>query len=125
MRLSATHQKPSKTYPLQSSNIQKKHRLRFNNRQTIGFDSVDCYGPDWGFARVEKIVSNFASDSNLILASLGPKTSAVSLYRLQRHFPKSGLIYSPCKDYNIACSEGIGDTLTIDWIPEEMIPHGG
>jgi hypothetical protein len=102
---------------------EKKHRLRFGNRQTIGFDSVDCYAPDWGFARVQNVVSKYAPDSNLILASLGPKTSAVALYRLQRNFPKSGLIYSPCKDYNVDYSEGIGDTLSIDWIPKEMIPH--
>jgi len=103
---------------------EKKHRLSFINRQTIGFDSIDCYAPDWGFARVQKIVSKFAPDSNLILASLGPKTSAVSLYRLQRHFPKSGLIYSPCKDYNVDYSKGIGDTLTIDWIPKQVLPQG-
>lgn len=103
---------------------EKKHRLRFGNRQTISFDSINCYAPDWGFARVQEVVSNYASDSNLILASLGPKTSAVSLYRLQRHFPKSGLIYSPCRSYNELYSEGIGETLSIDWIPEQMIPQG-
>ena len=103
---------------------ENKHRLRFGNRQTICFDSINCYASDWGFARVHEVVSKYAPDSNLILASLGPKTSAVALYRLQRHFPKSSLIYSPCKDYNVDYSAGIGESLVLDWIPAQMIPHG-
>lgn len=109
---------------LHNENIEKnekKHRQRFGNRRTIGFKEIDWYAPDWGYEKLYQAAKIFGEGENLVLASLGPKTSAVSLYRIHRQMPQSGLVYSPCKEYNPDYSRGISNTLSIDWIPDMAI----
>lgn len=76
---------------------------------------IDCYTPDWGFSRLLEEASSFGEAANLLMASLGPKTSAVSLYRVQRNLKRSALAYAPCRTYNDSYSTGIGDSLELAW----------
>jgi len=93
-----------------------RHRRRFGDRgRAIRFKGVNCYGPDWGFAQILAEAREFGKCSNLILASLGPKTSAISVYRVLRSLPEACLIYAPCRSYNLEYSKGIGETLALDW----------
>ena len=96
------------------------HLKRFRGRPAIQMVKMNSYAPDWGYATLEKEAVKFGSDSNLVLASVGPKTSAVSLYKLHRLLPHSSMVYSPCRDYNDEYSSGIGETLSLAWNPKEL-----
>jgi hypothetical protein len=98
-----------------SKRNQEPHIKRFQGRPGIKMQKMNSYAPDWGYAGLEKIAMEFGKDSNLVLASVGPKTSAVALYHLHRRMPHSSIAYSPCRNYNEIYSLGIRKTLTLEW----------
>jgi hypothetical protein len=61
---------------------------------------------DYGFSKIEEIIQN-NMDSNIITASLGPKPSSIALFRLNKKYPKVGLIYVPVNTFNMNYSSGI------------------
>ena len=72
--------------------------------------AYDAFDSNFGFDTIqEKSQKCFAEGKNVLLASLGPKPSAISLYRLNREHPNSALVYVPSKDFNLKYSEGIGE----------------
>jgi hypothetical protein len=82
---------------------------------TKSFLNIECFDldayleEDYGFSKTEeKIIEN--KDSNIILASLGPKPSSIALFRLNKKYPSVGLIYVPVAKYNMDYSFGIDKT---------------
>jgi len=71
---------------------------------------VDEYNDVWGYDIIEDRIKNILETSNLIVASLGPKTGAISVYQCFMKYPKIALAYVPCKEFNIDYSKGIGET---------------
>lgn len=104
--------------------IQKPNRLDDNERNTAGLHSgecvkmgvktdvemIDCYGEDWGYALIEKVVAENLDKYNIVVSSLGPKLSAVSVYRTFLKHPEIALTYIPCREYNEDYCKGIGDS---------------
>lgn len=104
--------------------IQKPNRLDDNVRNTSAIhagecekmgakadvEPIDCYAEDWGFSTMEAIVSRNLEHYNIIVSSIGPKLSAVSVYRTFLLHPEIALAYIHCKEYNPCYCEGIGDT---------------
>lgn len=78
----------------------------FNN---IEIDSIDAYGQDLGKNIIEKVLSKYKDEYNLIFASLGPKLSAISLYEVYLKNPEIALSYVPSKKYNPDYCRGIGE----------------
>lgn len=108
-------------HPENKEKNERKHRLRLGDRgKGISFKGVNCYQEDWGFEQILTAASEFAQNANLIMASLGPKTCAVSLYRVHRHLRESSLIYAACKNYNKDYSLGISTTLSLSWDPSNL-----
>lgn len=68
---------------------------------------LDAYSEDNGFnainAQVEKLKDNF----NIIITSLGPKPTAVAIYKTFLQHPEIALSYVPAKEFNPNYSEGI------------------
>ena len=94
-----------------------RHKERFGNRgANIALSGINCYEADWGFQVILDAATELTKGANLILASLGPKTSAVSLYRVHRRLDESSLVYAPCRSYNESYSTGIGESLWLDWV---------
>jgi hypothetical protein len=93
------------------------HLKRFEGRSGVTIRVMNSYSPDWGYSALEEAAVDFGKDSNLVLASVGPKTSAVSLYLLHRRLTYSSLVYSPCREYNSEYSTGIGETMEMQWPP--------
>lgn len=105
--------------------IQKQNRLDDEKRNTFELHSdecrkiglkaeveeIDCYDGDWGYNVIEKVVTDNLSSYNIIVSSLGPKLSAVSVYRTYLKHPEIALTYLPCKEYNVNYCEGIGGGL--------------
>lgn len=78
---------------------------------SIEYFSVDAYSDDHGFADIVGQIERHVVEDNVLMASLGPKLSAISLFRVQRRFSMTGLVYTPSGEYNLEYSRGIGDTI--------------
>lgn len=114
---------PKKVYLLiqegeQFNNIERNnedlHRLVCEdfglNKDSIISKSINSYSADFGFDAIESIVEA-EHYSNIILASFGPKPSAVAAYKCYIRHPEIALCYLPCKEYNIDYCQGIGESL--------------
>lgn len=104
---------------------QMQHIAKFSGRHGIELIEMNSYSDDWGFNFIAAATADMRKDSNLVLASLGPKTSAVALYRLHRTIVNSALVYSPCREYNPNYSQGIKETLRLNWNPQEVTGNSG
>jgi len=73
--------------------------------------NVDEYDDTWGYEIIENKIEQILKTSNLIVASLGPKTGAISVYQCFIKYPQIALAYIPCKEFNIDYCKGIKETL--------------
>jgi hypothetical protein len=69
---------------------------------------IDEYDTAWGYNTIEPQIENILKTSNLIVASLGPKTGAIAVYQCFIKYPQIALAYVPCKEFNIDYCNGIG-----------------
>jgi len=88
-----------------------KIKEEFKNEPGTTLFEVDAYSDDHGEKLIEEQISPYIETSNIILSSLGPKPSAVALYRLHKKYPETALAYAPSRDFNINYSHGIGATI--------------
>jgi hypothetical protein len=72
--------------------------------------TIDEYDNSWGYDVIEKKIDKILQTSNIIIASLGPKTGAISVYQCFMKYPQIALAYVPCKEFNIKYCTGIGET---------------
>ena len=98
--------------PLSKSGHVREELSRFTSSWSAENEvfELDASSSDHGFSELLKQARRFTNDSNVLLTSLGPKLSAVALYRLHRCFPQMGLVYVPSKRYNKDYSSGVGDS---------------
>lgn len=75
---------------------------------------IDSYGGDFGEAVISSVLSSLI-DYNVILASFGPKPSAIGVYKAYQHHAEVALCYVPCKEYNKDYCQGIGDLLVMNY----------
>ena len=73
-----------------------------------------AYGDDVGFKRIMSETESIFEDSNVIMASLGPKITSIPLYMMHKKFLNSSLVYTPSNEFNRDYSRGIGESVTID-----------
>lgn len=109
----------------QFENIQRNKKRHEESRwlrgegQSVEYFSVNAYSKDHGYSDVVGEIEMHVEGENVLMASLGPKLSAISLFRVQRRFPMTGLVYTPSGEYNLGYSRGIGDTI-IGEIPRTL-----
>ncbi len=89
-------------------NIEKSKK--YEKEPGIVLFNVDAYCTDHGFAEIEKHIEPYINTTNLVMSSLGPKLSAIALYRLNRKYPDTALAYAPSREFNPEYSHGIGGT---------------
>src|SRR5262249_23552135 len=87
------------------------HKDRFINDNGVQFFETDAYSMDHGQSTIEAAVADLRMTHNVILKSLGPKLSAVALYRMHLADPSPSLAYAPSKEFSKDYSSGIGATL--------------
>ena len=68
-----------------------RHIQEFQGGPATRLFEVDAYCSDHGCKTIEREIKEHLLDSNLIMASLGPKPSAVALYRIHRKYPQTSL----------------------------------
>lgn len=70
---------------------------------------IDAYSEDFGFNKLEKEIKKLKPNYNILIASLGPKPSAISTYNLFVKYNSIALCYVPTKvfhpDYSIGINE--------------------
>ncbi len=92
----------------QSLNVEK-HKKEFGSDPGVKLFDVDAYSNDQGFNIIEEQIKSHLEHSNFIMSSLGPKPSAVALYRLHKLHPETALAYAPSGEFNPEYSYGIGE----------------
>lgn len=68
---------------------------------------IDAYSSDHGVQKIIELVTSLLPTYNVLLTSLGPKPSAVAVYKVALQIPEVGLFYIPAREYNESYSEGI------------------
>ena len=94
----------------QSMNTGIHSRLVQTDSGMVRFD-VDAYGADCGQKQIEEALGDYHEKSNVVVSSLGPKPSAVALYRVYKKWPQIALCYAPSREYNRNYSSGLGDSV--------------
>ncbi len=54
------------------------------------------------------VLNALDSAYNVIMSSLGPKLTAITLYKLHRENEARGLVYAPSNEFSLEYSSGIG-----------------
>ena len=89
----------------------EQHGKRFGSDPTVELFKLNAFAEDHGQSAVEAQVKPHIASHNVIMSSLGPKLSAVSLYRIHRMYPEIGLAYAPSREFNKEYSTGIGEAI--------------
>ena len=94
----------------------KSHELVCRNSgvSDVSLKEINCYGEDFGKNVINEIISSL-SDFNVIIASFGPKTSAIGVYMAYLTHPEIALCYVPCREYNKDYCQGIGELYTLSY----------
>lgn len=87
-----------------------EHRERFEREKDVEIFELDAYGSDNGEASILKQMKGFVDSHNVVMSSLGPKLSALSLYRIQRAHPAVALAYAPSREFNRGYSSGLAQS---------------
>lgn len=69
---------------------------------------LDAFAEDRGMSAIRDVLDQLGSSYNIIMSSLGPKPTAITLYKLQRQRQEIGLVYAPSNQFNEKYSSGIG-----------------
>jgi len=82
-----------------------------NPWDSIELMMVDSYNDDCGMKTYADALDKLEPDShNILLCSLGPKLSALSLFILHKENESTALVYAPSGDYNLEYSHGLKTT---------------
>jgi hypothetical protein len=73
--------------------------------------SVDAFGPDRGRSQVDQMIAPIRDSHNIVMASMGPKLTAIALYELHRQYENLGLVYLPSSEFNRDYSKGLGEMI--------------
>lgn len=93
-----------------------QHELICRNAGVSNVTSIeiDSYGEDFGKNAINNVISSL-SDYNVIIASFGPKPSAIGVYMAYQEHTEVALCYVPCKEYNKDYCYGIGNLYTMKY----------
>jgi hypothetical protein len=89
----------------------KAQQKAFEDNRAVKQFWLDAYSADCGTEAISAEVAAHASTHNVLMASMGPKMSAVALYQLHRQNDSLGLVYLPARDFNQDYSEGLGESI--------------
>lgn len=97
-------------------NNSAKHELicRDFGVNDVSFIEFNSFDSSFGRNTIEKVLASL-NDYNIILASFGPKPSAIGIYMAYLTHPEIALCYVPCKEYNTRYCEGLGKLYSIKY----------
>lgn len=80
----------------------------YNKKYDCEIFELNAYAEDLGMNAIREVLESLDSSYNIIMSSLGPKLTAITLYQLQRQKDEIGLVYAPSNQFNSDYSSGIG-----------------
>lgn len=83
----------------------------FRKETDVRIFKLDAYKKDHGLDNILTIVKPLLKDYNIVMSSLGPKPSAIALYKIHQTYPTIGLAYAPSREFNPEYSYGLGESL--------------
>lgn len=91
-----------------------EHNVQLHEKYGLGGSfakefSIDSYGQDHGLKTIDNILSPYLATHNIVLASFGPKPSALALHKFAKAYPDVALAYTPALNFNDDYSVGIGE----------------
>ena len=92
-----------------NTDIMRSAEEEFGKKLGCSVFKVNAFGDRFGEDEIAQQVDGVVRTHNVVLASMGPKLTALSLYRVQRRYENVGLVYAPAGQYNHEYSRGIGD----------------
>lgn len=99
----------------QYENLKKnreEHIKAFHRNKEIRWFDVDGYDLQATIRAVEfNLQDSKKNRNNIILSSLGPKISALALYKYHMDHENTALAYAPSKEFNKEYSKGLSETL--------------
>jgi uncharacterized protein YggU (UPF0235/DUF167 family) len=90
----------------------EKHKKLAVERSDVELFDIDAYAQDLGYSTLEALVRVHTATSNVIMSSLGPKLSAITLYRIHKVYPETAIAYAPSRQFNPNYSRGIAETVS-------------
>lgn len=69
---------------------------------------LDAFAEDRGRCAIEEALGGLVDTHNVVLASLGPKLTAISLFQIHQHCESTSLAYAPANQFSDDYSSGIG-----------------
>jgi len=87
------------------------YKDKYGSRSEIELREIDIFGTGHGYESLSQDLKEFSESHNVILTSLGPKPSALALFRLVQEDPTVGLCYVPANEFNRDYSKGIGQAI--------------
>ena len=101
----------SSRFPRNNEMIAVYHETinKYNKEYDCKIFELDAFAEDRGMAAIQEVLEPFGTSYNIIMSSLGPKLTAITLYKLQRQREEIGLVYAPSNQFNQDYSSGIGD----------------
>lgn len=92
-------------------NNAERHFKEFGRDPAVSLFELDAYSDDQGLVVITSKIRDHCDTSNLVMASLGPKPSAVALYKIHRQHPQTSLAYAPSREFNPEYSYGLGNSI--------------
>jgi 3-dehydroquinate dehydratase len=86
------------------------HELIKGFTETTDF-SINAYSEDNGYSIINSQIESLKTNYNVIITSLGPKPTAISIYKAFLSNPEIALSYVPAKEFNKDYSSGIDKTI--------------
>lgn len=86
-------------------------RKAFEQDSTVELFELDAYEADHGEHCIRSTIQSHAKDHNLILTSMGPKLSAIALFKMHWADDSLGLVYLPANEFNKDYSHGLGESV--------------
>jgi hypothetical protein len=97
------------------NNIKNRdNHSKFASKKEVSLKDINCYADDFGKDSIKGVINDYISTHNIVLASLGPKLSAISMFQLQREYQDIALCYAPSKAINKNYSSGCGESFFIN-----------
>lgn len=92
-----------------SKDVMRDARQEFG--KTAGWEvfGLDAFSDDFGESKIVDRLETVSKTHNVMLASMGVKLTALSLYKIQQRDDSMGLVYAPAGEYSESYSKGIGE----------------
>ncbi len=89
----------------------KKHESGFSRNKEIRWFDVDGFSLQETVEALEEYIGECVNDSNVVLTSLGPKTSSLAIFKYHLKYPQTSIAYAPSNEFNKDYSHGLEVTI--------------